>query len=189
MWSFKNEPLKYSCYFSPSSVNNLVLSQEQFVFMCCEVFNPTEGNGKECEQSQASCRGHRWNLKSRSQLGAPEAGKLSRELENQLNFQGVRQWEGKSLCRKTKKTWIRFHHRNVEGDVCPKKDAEEIIKLKISMAQWLCLWLLRKFRNGKSAAEEVCFLAVEILKPSKSMCWRVSENCRAESIYKPQDVG
>lgn len=76
MWSFKDEPLKYSCYLSPSSVNNLVLSQEQFIFVCCEVFNPTEGNGKECELSQASCRGHRWNLKSRSQLGAPEAGKL-----------------------------------------------------------------------------------------------------------------
>lgn len=76
MWSFKDEPLKYSCYLSPSSVNNLVLSQEQFIFVCYEVFNPTEGNGKECELSQASCRGHRWNLKSRSQLGAPEAGKL-----------------------------------------------------------------------------------------------------------------
>lgn len=161
--------------------------------MCYEVFNPTEGNWKECELSQASCRGHRWNLKSKSQLGAPEAGKLSRELENQLNFQGVRQWEGQSLCRKTKITSIRFHHRSVEEDICPgfspRKNAEKIIKLKISVAQWLCLGVLRKFRNGKSAAEEVCFLAVEMLKPSKSMCWRVSENCRAEAISKPQNVG
>lgn len=95
----------------------------------------------------------------------------------------------KPLQEKKKKTCIRFHHRNVERDVCPKNYAEEIIKLNISMAQWLCLWLLGKFRNGKSAAVEVCFLAVEMLKPSKSMCWRVSENCRAESISKPQNVG
>lgn len=33
MWSFKDEPLKYSCYLSPRSVNNLGLSQEQFVFI------------------------------------------------------------------------------------------------------------------------------------------------------------
>lgn len=74
-------------------------------------------------------------------------------------------------------------------DVCPKKDAEDIIKLKISVAQWLCLGVLRKFRNGKSAAKEVCFLAVEMMKLSKSMCWRVSENGRAEAISKPQNVG
>lgn len=42
------------------------------------------------------------------------------------------------------KTYIRFHHRNFEGDICPKKDAEEIIKLKIRVAQWLCLGVLRK---------------------------------------------
>lgn len=101
----------------------------------------------------------------------------------------------KPLQRKKKKTQtcLRFHHRNVEGDICPgfspKKDAEEIIKLKISVAQWICLGVRRKFRNGESAAGEVCFLAVEMLKPSKSMCWRVSENCRAEAISKPQNVG
>lgn len=74
-------------------------------------------------------------------------------------------------------------------DVCPKKDAEEIIKLKISVAQWLCLGVLKKFRNRKSAAKEVCFLAVEMLKLSKSMCWSVSGSCRAEAISKPQNVG
>lgn len=74
-------------------------------------------------------------------------------------------------------------------DLVKKKGAEEIIKLKIGVAQWLCLGVLRKFGNGKSAAEEVCFLAGEMLKPSKSMCWRVSKNCTAEAISKPQNVG
>ena len=58
--------------------------------MCNEGFNPAEGNGEEYELSQANCRGHKWNLKSKSQLGAPEAGKLSRKLDKQLSFQGVR---------------------------------------------------------------------------------------------------
>lgn len=34
MWSFKDELLKSSCCLSPSSVNDLGLSQEQSVFVC-----------------------------------------------------------------------------------------------------------------------------------------------------------
>lgn len=91
MRSFEGEPLKYSYYLSPSLEYYLGLSQKQ-VFFLCVVRDSTLLKAMERNVnylSQTNCRGHRWNLKSKSQLGAPEARKLSRELDNQLIFQGV----------------------------------------------------------------------------------------------------
>jgi len=68
-----------------------------------EGFNPTEGNGKECELSQANCRGHRWNLESKSPLGAPGAGELSRELDNQLELPGSKAGRRRQPLQETKK--------------------------------------------------------------------------------------
>lgn len=62
------------------------------IHLDCEGLSPSEGNGKECELPQADCRGHKWNLGSRSQdvLKTREAFKRAGQSADFFQ-QGVRQ--------------------------------------------------------------------------------------------------
>lgn len=63
------------------------------IHLDCEGLSPSEGNGKECELPQADCRGHKWNLESRSQSGCPKTRGAFKRAGQSADFfqQGVRQ--------------------------------------------------------------------------------------------------
>lgn len=61
--------------------------------MCCEGLNPTDGSGNNVDYHKQVAEITDGIQKVTASLDALQAGKLSRELDGQLNFQGARQLE------------------------------------------------------------------------------------------------